>query len=113
MSKATKLLASLLALVALAAGGLLYKNHLENSPHLVGKCYVDKEQGIGLAIVDAPTMENEKGEEVQVYVGLVVLGPFQIPQPLDIKKANKDIPKMVKEGLLDEVNCATGEPISK
>ena len=116
MSKAKKALLSLAAVAALAVGGLKVKQHMdyihEGTPYLKGKCFL-MEDSTGLAIADVVKLQDESGKEVEVYVGVIVVGPFQIPQPLDIRKTNKGLPEMVKAGQAQEVNCETGEPVSK
>lgn len=113
MSKTKKIALSLLIAVGVAVSGHAYKNYREGLPFLKNHCYVSPEDGTALLIGDAVKVIDKNGKEIQVYVGTVVLGPFSIKAPLDIRKTNKMIPAMVKAGKLEEVNCETGQPLGK
>ena len=107
MSK--KVLAVMISIVVALAGVVLLKNYQENSPHLVGKCYLMSD-GTGLAIPESTELEDENGEKVQVYVGVLLMGPFQVPQPLKIKETNQIVAEMVEKKQAQEVDCETGQP---
>lgn len=112
LSKLKKALAVLAALAALAGIGSGAKYYYEGRPYLVGKCFM-LEDGTGLAIVKEIEGKDQEGKTHKAYLGVIMVGPFQLPQALKIREANKLIKQLLKEKKAEEVNCETGEPVSK
>lgn len=116
MSKAKKLALALLAVLALAGGSAAYKHHQEGQPLLKGHCFADPNRPAMLAVVDNQKLPDQNGKEVDAYLTVIVLispmGQITLDGPaLEVRQANKELRKAVKEGKLKELNCETGEEI--
>lgn len=116
MSKAKKLALSALALLALVAGGAAYQHHKEGQPYLKGHCFADANKPAMLAVVDSKKLKDQAGNDVEAYLTMLVLvspmGEITLNGPaLEVREANRELRKAVKEGKLKELDCETGEEI--
>lgn len=120
MSKAKKVLLSLAAVAALALGAVKAKERMdyihEGTPYLVGHCFLMKEDGSALLLPKTvEATRQDTGKEETVYLGVISLmgGLIQLPMPLEIRSTNEAIKKLKAEDKIQEVNCETGEPLTK
>lgn len=113
MSKVKKIVLSLLTVAALVAGAAGLKYHQEGLPILKNRCFIDLQSQVVLVVLDVIKLPDENGKEVEVYEAGFIAGFRQVPMLLDIRKANKMIPKALEEGKLEEVNCETGAALSQ
>lgn len=112
MSKKKKALLGLLAIALAIGANEGYRWQHERTPYLVGHCFLMED---GAAILIPKTIEGkdrETGKKVTAYLGILAVGPFQVPQPLRIPETNAMIKNLLSEKKAVEVNCETGQPLA-
>lgn len=113
MSKLKKGILAIMVGAVAALGVLKYQDMQLDKPTLIGHCFLSDDQSTALIFDQVVPAEDENGKTVDTYGVIVMVGPLQIPRLFDIRKANEGIKKQLKEGNMIEVNCETGQPLSK
>lgn len=111
MRAGSKFLVGAVAGALLIVAGMWAKDEYERSPRLKNRCFVI--DGDKLQFFDALHVATRDGGEEYVYLVVVDRGQVLTPITLDVRIANRGIPREVAAGRATEVSCENGELVKR